>query len=281
MSRRGTRRVTAWVASTIVVLSALTLMPGMSAAAAQPNPRPVAVIGDFGSGNADEKRVADLVRSIDPVAVVTTGDNVYDSDDYQHLVGDYYGRWISQQRFWPALGNHDVAEGLDAFDAEFPYLGGRHVYSTGAGGMRFFVVDSTTALDDPADAQRQRDWLRSALQRSTARWKVVVLHHPPYSSGTAHGSSPELRWPFREWGADLVLSGHEHNYERLVEGGLTYVVDGAGGKDLYALGDAIPGSRVRVDDAFGALVLTATPSTLTGVFRTDRGRELDRWTIRR
>lgn len=260
-----------------VALSVLVAMPH---ATAQPNPRPVVVIGDFGSGDANEGRVADLVRTIDPVAVVTTGDNVYDSNDYQRLVGDYYGRWMAQRRFWPAAGNHDLADG-GAFDAAFPYLDDRRVYSTGAGGMRFFVLDSTTALDDPAAAQRQRDWLRTALQKSAARWKVVVLHHPPYSSGEAHGSSPDLRWPFRQWGADLVLSGHEHNYERLVEDGLTYVVDGSGGKDLYDLGDALPGSQVRVDDAFGALVLMATPTALTGVFRTDGGQVRDRWTIRR
>ena len=194
----------ATVTAAVVVAAATAAVAGTLvtpvASAAAPTPRPVAVIGDFGSGSAHEQAVAALVRKADPVSVVTVGDNVYDSPDYRRLVGDYYGQWIARKRFWPAVGNHDAAEGLAQFDAAFPYLHGAHVYATGGGGIRFFVVDSTAALDDESAMQQQRDWLRKSLAASGARWKVVVLHHPPYSSGTVHGSSPQLRWPFREWG---------------------------------------------------------------------------------
>ena len=95
---------------------------------------------------------------------------------------------------------------------------------------------------------------------------MVVLHHPPYSSGDVHGSTPEFQWPFAEWGADLVLACHDHVYERIVADGMTYVVDGSGGKDLYGFDDPVAGSRVRFDSDFGALFLTASDRTLSGEF---------------
>ena len=146
--------------------------------------------------------------------------------------------------------------------------------------MRFFVLDSTTALASPESMARQRAWLKRSLRASPARWKVVVLHHPPYSSGEVHGSTPEFQWPFGEWGADLVLSGHEHNYERISTGGTTYVVDGAGGKDLYDLSDPVAGSRARFDDGFGALFLWAGDRTLTGEFWSVGGVRVDRFVLR-
>lgn len=263
------------------VLAALVLtLPAASAHAAPSTPSPVAVIGDFGSGTADERAVADLVRRSGARAVVTTGDNVYDSSDYDRLVGDYYGRWTNGEDLLPAAGNHDHEEGIAAFDRYFSYLGGRHVYSAGRQGMRFFFLDSTVALESEQARARQKEWLRHALLRSPARWKVVVLHHPPFSSSSVHGSTPELRWPFGAWGADLVLSGHDHSYERVVRSGTTYVVNGAGGKDLYPMGDPVDGSVRRFDQKHGALFLTATSTALTGEFRSTDGALVDRFVLR-
>jgi len=84
-----------------------------------------------------------------------------------------------------------------------------------------------------------------ALARSAARWKVAVFHQPAYSCGT-HGSSPEVQ---REWvrlfqrsGVDLVLNGHDHDYQRFAPiGGVTYVVTG-GGAELYEVGDCPAGT---------------------------------------
>ena len=240
---------------------------------------PVAVIGDFGSGSTDEQAVADLVARSGAIAVVTTGDNVYDDSGYAHLVGDYYGRWVAGQDLLPATGNHDYDEGIADFDRYFTYLGGKHVYAFGRGGMRFFVLDSTAMLASPTAATRQAGWLKRSLAASKARWKVVVLHHPPFSSSTVHGSTPEFQWPFGKWGADLVLSGHDHDYERIVRSGTTYVVDGSGGKDLYPFADPVRGSITRYDAGHGALFLTATATALTGEFRAVDGRVVDRFTL--
>ena len=240
----------------------------------------VAVVGDYGVGSEGEQAVADLVSRARPRAVVSVGDNVYDDRGYEALVGAYYGPWVESQNLLPAVGNHDHEEGIGAFDAFFPYLHGRHVYAAGRGGMRFFVLDTTTALDSPDSMRRQREWLKRSLLASRARWKVVVLHHPPFSSGDVHGSTPEFQWPFGSWGADLVLAGHDHLYERIVADGTTYVVDGSGGKDLYGFGDAVAGSRVRFSDDFGALFLTASDRTLTGEFWSAAGVRVDRFALR-
>jgi len=266
---------------TIAAAVALAATHPMPAQAAPPElPRDaVAVIGDFGSGLDAESRVADLVTAARPVAVVTTGDNVYSDRGYPTLVGDYYGPWVAGEDLLPAVGNHDHDIGIAAFDEYFGYLDGRHVYSAGRGGMRFFFVDSTTALGSSTSMARQRAWLKRSLLASRARWKVVVLHHPPYSSG-AHGSSTQLRWPYAAWGADLVLSGHDHDYERVVADRMTFVVDGAGGKELYDFGAPLPGSRVRYNAGYGALFLTATARTLTGEFWSADGEWVDRFVLR-
>jgi predicted phosphodiesterase len=247
----------------------------------QPPSRAIAVIGDFGSGKVDERRVADLVTRARPLAIVTTGDNVYDDRGYPALVGDFYGPWIASHNFFPAVGNHDYSEGIEAFDDYFTYLGGRRDYAVTRGGIRFLIIDSTAALQSPAALARRRDQVRRTLSTMSPLWQVVVLHHPPYSSGAEHGPSPEFRWPFGAWGADLVLAGHEHLYERLVEGGTTYVIDGLGGQDRYGFGPPQPGSQVRYAGDNGALFLTGTADRLSGEFWSAGGQLVDRFSVRR
>ena len=170
-------RSAAGAAAIAVAAGVLAGMTPAGAIDAGPLPGSVAVIGDFGAGSDGQREVADLVASARPRAVVSVGDNVYDDRGYEALVGDYYGPWVASEDLIPAVGNHDHEEGIAAFDAYFSYLDGRHVYSAGRAGMRFFVLDSTTALDSSASMKRQRDWLKRSLLASRARWKVVVLHH--------------------------------------------------------------------------------------------------------
>lgn len=266
-----------------LLTAALLLLSGPPAVVAADGPAPgaTAVIGDFGTGGSDEAAVAALVAKARPTAIVTTGDNVYGSDAYPNLVGRFYGPWIERERFFPALGNHDYAEGVEAYSTYFDYLGDLRAYTTLIGPVQYFVLDSEALLGSDRERQAQRSWLARSLPRSHSAWQVVVLHHPPYSSGSVHGSTEALRWPFRAWGADLVLSGHEHQYERIVRGGLTYIVNGSGGKDLYPFGTALAGSRVRYADGYGAVFLSATSTALTGEFWTADGRRIDRFALTR
>jgi 3',5'-cyclic AMP phosphodiesterase CpdA len=255
----------------------------------------IAVVGDFGMGNAAEATVARMIAARQPLAVVTTGDNIYGSADYGRAVGSYYCRFIGRapstpacpasamaavNSFFPATGNHDYSDaGIEAFRSYFRALGGRTTYSVTRGDIEFLIVDSERALDSSASMTQQREWLRWRARTSRAPWQVVVLHHPPFSSSTVHGSSPQFQWPFDQWGVDLVLSGHDHSYERIQRGGLTYVVNGSGGADLYRLGTPLAGSVARNDSEHGALFLRSAGGRLTGVFVTAAGPPIDRFAL--
>jgi hypothetical protein len=124
---------------------------------------------------------------------------------------------------------------------------------------------------------RQASWLRDALARSTAPYKWVLFHHPPFSSGP-HGSTAELQWPFRAWGATAVFSGHDHDYERLDVGGMPYVVVGTGGKTLYPFGAPVAGSVERIAQ-HGALRIDVTRAAAAGEFVSAVTPDRDRFAL--
>src|SRR6185436_3776479 len=97
------------------------------------------------------------------------------------------------------------------------------------GDVEFFVLDSSYVT--PA----QVDWLKDALQKSDAKWKIPYMHHPLYSSGAKHGSEVDLRILveplFQQYGVDVIFAGHEHFYERLKpQQGITYFTEGGSAK---------------------------------------------------
>jgi len=124
----------------------------------------------------------------------------------------------------------------------------------------------------------QADWLKSSLSNSTASWKIVCFHHPPYSSAV-HGSALWMRWPFHEWGADLVLSGHDHTYERFLIDNMTYIVNGLGGANIYDFVDELPGSQVRYNQDHGAMLVTATVKVLYIQFIIWNGEVIDDFSL--
>lgn len=252
------------------------------------------VLGDYGSAGPDEEAVAALVHRLGPELIITTGDNNYPLGDeatidlnvgafYHDYIAPYvghYGCGAARNRFFPAMGNHDwYTSNAAAYLAYFTLPGNERYYDFAWGDVHFFAIDS-----DPADPDGlspdgvQGQWLRAALAAATERWRVVYMHRPPYSSGP-HGSSPDMQWPFKDWGADLVLAGHEHDYERLVEDGLTYVVNGLGGAELYFLGPPVDGSVAGFEGAFGAMIVEADTSTLHARFVTVDGRTPDDFTL--
>ena len=110
----------------------------------------------------------------------------------------------------------------------------------------------------------------------------MVLHRPPFSSGQAVGPDPQLRWPFAAWGADAVISGHEHNYERLTQQGIPFFVNGLGGGNISAdFGEPAQGSQVRCAGNSGAMMVVADETSLRFRFRAVDGTLVDRYTITR
>jgi predicted phosphodiesterase len=239
----------------------------------------VAIIGDFGSGDANERAVADLVAAASPEAVLTVGDNVYTDAGYARQVGDYYGAFVAGERFFPATGNHDYDQGIENFDDYFGYLNGQRDYTVVLGSAEFFVLDGEQGMASLDANHNQEMWLRRVVSASTADYKIVIVHYPPFSSGDRHGSTPDYQWDFASMGIDLVLSGHDHIYERIVVGGVTYIVNGAGGKALYGCGDRVSGSAVCFDDNFGALFLRFGPEGLLAQFAAVDGSVIDAFTI--
>jgi hypothetical protein len=246
-----------------------------------------AVIGDYGVNNGYESAVSQLVKHLNPQFVVTVGDNTYGTQNsidtaigqyYSSFIGNYqgaYGTGSASNRFFPSLGNHDWSDsGLATYENYFTLpestSGNERYYDFVMGPVQFFVIDSDSREPDgitPDSVQGQ--WLKTQLANSVTPWQVVVMHESPYSSGSEHGPNPTLQWPFEDWGADAILSGHDHDYERLLKDDnhdgkiVPYFVDGAGGAGLYSFSNNVdPDSAFRYNADHGALLMTATDTEL-------------------
>ena len=112
-------------------------------------------------------------------------------------------------------------------------------------------------------------------------WKLVILHHTPYTSSLQRNSKRTWQWPFAEWGVAAVIAGHDHFYERLTEDGILYMVNGAGGKDLCPFGPPETGSLVRYNQDHGAQLLHATAQCLNLTFFSRADTLIDSVTLRK
>lgn len=257
---------------------------------ARGEPTRFAAIGDYGYAGPIEQSVADLVKSWRPEFIVTLGDNNYpggaaDTIDlniglfYHDFIAPYVGRFgcgATRNRFFPALGNHDwYSSGAKPYLDYFTLPGNERYYELEWGDVHVFALDSDPNEPDGVTADSaQARWLKERVAASTARWQIAYFHHPPYSSGP-HGGTEAMRWPFKEWGVDLVLAGHDHTYERIAVDGMTYLVNGLGGAVFYSLGTSVEGSVVRFNEVAGALLLEADAQKLRARFQTVDGRTID------
>jgi hypothetical protein len=88
-----------------------------------------------------------------------------------------------------------------------------------------------------------------------------------------------MQWPLAAWGADAVISGHAHTYERVTRDGIVYFVNGLGGAKKYAFGSPVAGSSVRYNAEWGAQIVTATETTLDFGFYNTHGQLIDGWRL--
>ena len=255
-----------------------------------------AVIGDYGLAGKNSKDVSDMVHSWDVDFIITVGDNNYNvgsADTIDENIGQYYHDFIAPytgtyglgaeiNRFFPTLGNHDWQT-----DEAQPYLdyfalpGNERYYDFRAGPLHFFALDNNYA--EPDGFRRtsiQAEWLQTQLAASTAPWKLAYMHVPPFSSGH-QGSSPAMQWPFAAWGVDAVLTGHDHDYERLLVDGIPYFVNGVGGGAIYAFETPIPESQFRYNKTYGAMLVTANETQITFEFYSvfEGGTLIDTYTL--
>jgi len=190
----------------------------------------------------------------------------------------------SGHRFYPTVGNHDWQGAgvgphhpVPAYFQYFDHLrafgpnastvaAGYYQRVVAAGLVELFCLNSN--LGNPAEANSHSElaaaqalWIEHALRASTARWKVVFFHHPPYSTAVHDDVATWMRLPYNEWGASIVLSGHQHVYERLEVEKLTYIINGLGGHpwvyEIHNCETKAEGSKVRYNAAHGAMVVQA------------------------
>ncbi len=288
--------------STPTATHTLTPPPSPTGLATLPPPTPgtirFAVIGDFGLANQNELDVANRVKSWNPDFIVTVGDNNYPDGEATTIdanIGQYYHDYIfpylgaygagsptGTNRFWPALGNHDwVATNAEPYLDYFTLPGNERYYTFTVGVVEFFVIDSdANEPDGRTSTSVQANWLQSQMTASTAPWQLVFFHHAPYASGSTHGGQSILNWPFKTWGADAVVAGHEHNYERLIIDDLLYFVNGLGGASRYSFSTTpVPGSQARYSDDYGAMLVEANVSQITFQFVNRAGTVIDTYTL--
>jgi 3',5'-cyclic AMP phosphodiesterase CpdA len=193
-----------------------------------------AVVGDTGTGEKPQYEVAQQMvnyRGQFPFDVtIMLGDNIYGGkspDDFKRKFEDPYSALLSAGvKFYASLGNHDDAN--ERFYKPFNMNGSRY-YTFKRGNVEFFALDSNYM--DPA----QLDWLDKQLAGSNATWKICFFHHPLYSDGKTHGPDLDLRRQIEPIllarGVNVVLSGHEHCYERIQpQKGIYYFLLGSSGQ---------------------------------------------------
>jgi 3',5'-cyclic AMP phosphodiesterase CpdA len=218
----------------------------------RPDSLKFAVIGDNGTGERPQyeigQQLADWHAKFAFPLVVMMGDNIYGSDRPQDFVKKFEAPYKplldAGVKFYASLGNHDSRE--QRFYKQFN-MDGKLYYTFKAPkqDVRFFALDSTYMDPD------QMKWLESELAKSGEKWKIVFFHHPLYSSAKTHGSQVKLREVieplFVRYKVSLVLSGHDHAYERIKpQNGIAYFVEGSSGQ--LRSGDLEKGSPLT---AFG------------------------------
>jgi len=264
-----------------------------------PPPDPVLVgAGDMTSCTQENDDVtaalldAVVARTTGEVVIFTAGDNVYDYGTLEEYEQCYHPTWgRHKERTRPVPGNHEYGTGNA--DGYFTYFGpiagdpAQGYYSYDLGSWHVVVLNTSDhcklILCGPGSPQEA--WLRADLAASGALCTVAIWHDPLFSSGRTHGSLGHVL-PFwqalHEHGADLVVNGHEHNYERFApqtpggaadpEFGLREIVVGTGGESHYREGEAlIPNSEVADDNTYGVLKLTLHASSYEWEFIPEPG----------
>lgn len=240
-----------------------------------------AAFGDSGSGNSYQRAVFQQIQTVPYDFVVHLGDLAYEKGTSSELENRFFYEYRSLERsfaVFPVIGNHDNATSQGA-----PYLHAFDLPDNGVAGERerFYSIDwgpvHLVALDTERMNEAQAAWLDQDLTANDRPWVVVALHRPPYSSGE-HGSNASVRKIFgpvlAKHQVPLVLSGHEHNYERTDSiDGTVYVVSGGGGKDTRDVGWS--DFTAYAEDVLHFVFVEASSTTLVLHAIDGVGREFD------
>lgn len=266
-------------------------------------------IGDWGDINVDKlifKRIEVYYKETLFTDIITNGDNNYsDTDNLETLVENFFRPLMDKGvKLHFSLGNHDV-ENIDKLlqQVNNPLYGewdceqclvtrkessNRRYYSFFKYPVRFIILDSNLMLDQDKD---QDGWLTAELKESILKgenWQILVFHHPLFSSAQRHGNTENFisryRDLFTEFGVDVVLSGHDHTYERIKTSyecgkNVQYIVNGA----IMLRYDDIrkPNSCTEThwDESPTFIYVEATAQMIYGKVITQYGSVVDSWKI--
>jgi hypothetical protein len=232
-------------------------------------------------GNDNDEATAGLLDGI-AGTVYTLGDNAYSSGtaaEFNTCYDPTWGRHKARTR--PSPGNHDYkTSGASAYYDYFRALAGppgRGYYSFDLGDWHIVSLNSEITM---SAGSPQETWLRDDLAASTKQCTLAYWHKPRFSSGTQHGSNSSAQplWEaLYDVHADIVLGGHEHNYERFAPqaadgtadpaNGIREFIVGTGGKSHYDdQGTPLPNSEVFNGTTYGVLKLTLGAGTYSWEF---------------
>jgi acid phosphatase type 7 len=254
----------------------------------------IAAAGDIasaGSPGHGQLRTTSLLGRLRLTAVLVLGDAQYENGLYSEYRASYHPTWGRfLRKTYPVPGNHDYRSG----DARgyFSYFGRRaHAahggyYSFDLGRWHLIALNSA---EGDAPLRAQLAWLRRDLRRNRDRCELAFWHHPRFSSGVNHGSDRAMAafWEvLQPAGVDVVLNGHEHNYERFKKmspgggaspNGMREFVVGTGGKggNYPFLSRPLRTSQVRLQ-GLGVLRMQLRAGDYSWRFVRPGGRVLDR-----
>jgi hypothetical protein len=257
------------------------------------------------NGDEETAHIVDSLLTTEGAAgvqgvVVTIGDNAYPSgssgvdNDFPRCFSPSWGLPRIMNVIHPSLGNHDYDSGNA--DPYFSYFGGRAgswgkgYYSYDVGDWHAIALNSELYFEhgSSAEATQQEDWLRADLQAHRALCTLAYFHRPLFSSGD-YGSTREMLalWKILyDGGADLVLNGHEHHYERFRPQapngaadpvkGIVEIIAGTGGGELRGVHSPLArNSAYQIHGHFGVLKLTLGAGEYRHAFLDTEGRVWD------
>lgn len=252
----------------------------------------------YNGGNGTDSRcrmkaTAKRAELLNPDAVLVLGDLQYSNGLYEDFLASYADNWGRfKTKTYPAPGNHEYdSQGAAGY---YKYFGSRAgnpakgYYSFNLGDWHIVVLNTNSSCSTVscASGSAQEKWLRADLAANSKRCVLATMHHPRYSSGR-HGNTGSVAALWRalaEGGADAVLAGHDHHYERFapqnasgnrVSAGLRQFVVGTGGKSLYATKGTRPNSQRIIEGRYGVLELSLGADDYEWAFVTESGARLD------
>lgn len=238
--------------------------------------------------------VANLVKSLEPDFIIHLGNVDYPAGDPVTLQ-DNFIKFYSQflpDKLYLAWGDKDFATDggvalLQLLSTVSVLNGGKKYYDwvDPTNRVHFFVLNSGNASgggepDGFASNSIQGQFIQERIEASTL-WNIVFVHKSPYTSDVvnAYGNTV-MRWPFKDWGAHMVISAGGNNYERILVDTVPYIVSGLGGAPKTGFASpTVTGSQYRYNTMFGALYVTADDERLQVTFYDILGNIVDSLTV--